>query len=213
MSGRRLSGLMLFVVAVGAPPPPSRATAQEGFAALCALLTHQAQVQLEDLELAVETDATRLAVDERIFGLLDELWENELIERLIYKAVKHRRDSSAISLRTSRYRAERQQAVLEQHHVACSTADHDDGTEHGALEQLQRDYDAAECAIRGLEVEQFQVDLEYQDEVLVSAQNLRQSDIASVQQLLTAQRDVDLTAQRLELATRRAAQCGAGPAV
>lgn len=201
---RRRVGVALSVV-LFAMSAPGSATAQEGFPALCALLTHQARIELEDLELAVATDVTRLEVDERIFALLDELWQNELIERLIYQAVKHRRDSSAISVQVGQARVSRQQAVLEQHRLACREAGAGDTS--ASLADLQAGYDTADCSIRQLEVQQFEVDLAYQQEVLTSARNLRQSDIASVQQVLTAERDVDLTQQRLELAMERAARC------
>ena len=65
-------------------------------------------------------------------------------------------------------------------------------------------YRVADCAIRGLEVDLFEVDLAYEQEVLTSARNLRQSDIASVQQVLAAERAVELTRQQLELAHQRA---------
>jgi len=43
--------------------------------------------------------------------------------------------------------------------------------------------------------------------MLQSAHDLRQSDIASRQQVLFAEQDVQLTLQQLELARRRAARC------
>ena len=208
MNSRRRIAARILGCFVVASCLPGVAAAQEGFPALCALLTHQARVELEDLGLAARMADTRLEVDEKMFQLLDDLRQNELVKRLVYKAGKHRRDAAVINLELARRRVERQGAIVEQHLLACEPADQGRATAGGDSLGRPRDrYRVADCAIRGLEVDLFEVDVAYEQEVLTSARNLRQSDIASVQEVLAAERAVELTRQQLELAHQRAERC------
>jgi hypothetical protein len=187
-------------------PPP--AAAQEGFAGLCAVLLHQEQTELEDLALTAQQDQTRLGAAEEIFMLLDELWHNDLVERLPYLGVKHRRDVAALTLERTRQQEARQLAVLEQYRLACSVPSEQGQAagNGGTIREAER-YRAADCEVRTLDVAMFEVDLEYQQELLRSALSLRQNDVASRQQVLFAERDVELTQEELGLARRRAAAC------
>jgi len=185
------------------------AAAQEGIDGLCPLFLQQQQIELEDLELAVEADETRLQVAEEIFGLLDDLWRNEIAERLFYLGVKHNRDAAEVGLHRTRRLLERQQAVVEQYRLACSASSAPEQTadEERSIEAANRLYVDADCALRALDVEAFEVDLAYYEEVLASARDLRQNDVASRQQVLFAERDLQLTLQQLEQARQRVARC------
>ncbi len=195
-----LAGLSLY---------PLPAAAQESFAELCPLLLHQTRTELEDLELSIQQEETRLVVAEEVFVLLDGLWQNDLVSRLPYLGAKHRRDAAAIALDLARMRFERQSVVVEQHRLACGepTEDEPSPGERPTREEIYERYAEADCAIRELEVTAFEIDLEYDEEVLQSALDLRQSDIASRQQVLFSDRDLQLTRQRLEQARERATRC------
>ncbi len=188
---------------------PLPVVAQEGFAGLCPLFLQQEQTELEDLELAIQQDETRLEVSEEIFFLLDGLWQNDLVERLPYLGVKHRRDAEEISLERARRRLDRQQAVVEQYRLACSTplGQEQVSDDRRALEEAYQRYLDADCELRVLDVAVFEVDLEYHQEILQSAVDLRQSDIASRQQVLFAEQDLQLTLTQLEQARQRTARC------
>ncbi len=188
---------------------PLPVVAQEGFAGLCPLFLQQEQTELEDLELAIQQDETRLEVAEEIFVLLDGLWQNDLVERLPYLGVKHRRDAEEISLERARRRLDRQQAVVEQYRLACSTplGQEQVSDDRRALEEAYQRYLDADCELRVLDVAVFEVDLEYHQEILQSAVELRQSDIASRQQVLFAEQDLQLTLTQLEQARQRTARC------
>ena len=188
---------------------PLPVVAQEGFAGLCPLFLQQEQTELEDLELAIQQDETRLEVAEEIFVLLDGLWQNDLVERLPYLGVKHRRDAEKISLERARRRLDRQQAVVEQYRLACSTplGQEQVSDDRRALEEAYQRYLDADCELRVLDVAVFEVDLEYYQEILQSAVDLRQSDIASRQQVLFAEQDAQLTLTQLEQARQRTARC------
>jgi hypothetical protein len=188
---------------------PLPVVAQDGFAGLCPLFLQQMQTELEDLELAFQLDETQLEVAEEIFVLVDGLWQNDLFERLPYLSVKHRRDAAEVSLELARRRVGRQQAVVEQYRLACSarSAQEQTSDDRRALEEAHRRYLDADCQVRVLDVAVFEVDLEYHQEILTGARDLRQSDIASRQEVLFAERDVELTLKQLAQARQRTARC------
>lgn len=188
---------------------PSAAGAQEGFAGLCSLFMQQTQAELEDLDLAVQQNETRFEVAEEIFVLVDDMWRNDLVERLPYLAVKHRRDVAEVSLEQARRRRDRQRAVVDQYGLACSASPRGQQApdDPGTIEEAHQRYLDADCELRALDVAVSEIDLEYHQEILESAIDLRQNDIASRQQVLYAERDVQLTLNELELALQRAARC------
>ena len=188
---------------------PLPVVAQDGFVGLCPLLLQQTQIELEDLDLAVQANETRLGVAEEIFVLLDGLFQNDLVERLPYLGVKHRRDVAEISLERSRRQLDRQQVVVEQYRLVCSAPVEQEHTsdDRRALEEAQQRYLDADCQVRGLDVAVFEVDLDYYQEILGSRRDLRQSDIGSRQEVLFAEQNVDLTLQQLEQARQRLARC------
>ena len=188
---------------------PLPVVAQDGFAALCPLFLQEIQTELDDLELAIQLDETRLELAEEILVLLDGLWQNDLVERLPYLEVKHHRDVAEVSLERARRRLGRQQAVVEQYRLVCSAPLAQERTpdDRRALEQAYRRYLDADCEVRVLDVLVVEVNLGHHQENLKSALDLRQSDIASRQQVLLAERDVQLMLKQLEQARQRAARC------
>ena len=201
-----VTALGVLVCALATPLP---ASAQEGFDGLCALLLHESQVELEDSGLAVSNNETRLAVDQEIFELVDGMWQNDLIERLPYLAIKHRRDVSEVTLQQSLLRRERQQASLDQYRISClsGSEQQETGEDSGTIDEARERYITAECSLRELDVQVAQINLEYHEVLLESQQSLRQNDIASRQQVLFAERDVEFDRQALTLAEQRVATC------
>ncbi len=209
MRSARHAVVMVLCVVTCTLSLPLPAGAQDGFAGLCPLFLQQEQTELEDLELAVQLDEIRLGVAEEIFALLDGLWQNDLVERLPYLGGKHRRDVAALSLDRTRRQRARQQAVIDQYRLVCSAPS--SGTQSAddrqALERARERYLDADCAVRELDVAAFEVDLAYHQEVLESARDLRRSDIASRQQVLFAEQDMQTTLDELEQARQRTARC------
>jgi len=190
--------------------PARPAVAQDALAGLCPVLLHQERIDMEDLALEVSAEETRLKVADELFVLVDEMWRNDLFQRLPYLGVKHRRDAASIALDRARRLLERQQAVVAQYALACSdsTADGPPSEVPQTLEEALERYLGADCAVRTLDVQAYQVDLEYYREVAQSSRDLRSSDIASRQQVLFAEQDVELTEQLLAQAQQRVARCG-----
>ncbi len=183
--------------------------AHDGLAALCPFFLHETQTELADLELAVQLDETRLELAEEIFVLLDGLWKIDAVERLTYLAVKHHRDVAKISLERARRRLERQQAVVEQYRLVCSALFSEERApeKRRALEQAYQRYLDSDCEVRALDVAVIEVNLGHLQENLKSALDLRENEIVSRQQVILAERDVELMLKRLEQARQRAARC------
>lgn len=206
---RRIVTSSLCVI-VCALAPATPAAAQEGLDGLCSLFLQQQTIEVEELEASAQMDETRLAVAEEVFFLLDGMWQNDLVERLPYVGGKYRRDVAAISLERTRAQLARQQAAVQQYRLACSAPaeGEPDPDAPETAEEAYAQYLVAECAVRTLEVAAFEIELEYQEELLRSSVNLRQNDIASRQQVLFDERDVDLTRVQLEQARQRTGRCG-----
>jgi len=183
--------------------------AQDGLTALCPFLLQETQTELDDLELAIQLDETRLGLAEEIFVLLDGLWKSDLVERLLYLETKHHRDVSKVSLERARRRLERQRAVVEQYRLVCTApiAEETPPGRRRAIERAFQRYLEADCEVRKLDVAVVEVNLGHHQENLESALDLRDSEIASRQQVLLAERDVELMLEQLEHAKRRVARC------
>jgi hypothetical protein len=207
LSRRFLPALVCAVAVLVVSPLP--AAAQEGFEGLCSLLRLQHRLELEDLELEVQHDETRLRVAEELYALVEGLWQNDIMERLPYMGVKHRRDAALVSLELSRQELERQHAIFDQYELACAPPSEEQRSSEGggSIEEAFARYEVADCAVRELEVRAFEVDLEYYNEVLDASQSLRLNDVASRQQVLFAERDVEVTEQQLAQARRRVERC------
>ena len=188
---------------------PLPALAQDGLAALCPFLLQETQTDLDDLELAIQLDETRLLLAEEIFVLLDGLWQNDAVERLTYLEGKHHRDVAEVSLERARQRLVRQHAVLEQYRLVCSAAFAEEPApkKQPALERAYQRYLEADCEVRALDVKVVEVNLGHHQENLKSILELRANEIASRLQVLLAERDVELMLKELEQARQRSARC------
>ncbi len=175
--------------------------AHDGLDPLCPFLLQERQIELDNLELAVQLDQTRLGVAEEVFVLLDGLWNNDAVERLAYLAGKHHRDTARVSLERARRRVERQQAVVEQYRLVCSTPVEEQ------LSSAYRRYRETDCEVRALDIKVIEINLEHHRENLASILDLLENEVASRHQVILEERDVELMQKQLEQARQRAARC------
>ena len=156
-----------------------------------------------------QLDETRLELAEEILVLLDGLWKNDAVERLIYLEGKHHRDVAKVSLKRARRRLERQQAVVEQYRLVCSAPLSEERAPETrrALEQAYQRYLEVDCEVRALDLAIVEVNLGHHQENLKSALDLREDEIVSREQVILAKRDVELMLKQLEQARQRAARC------
>lgn len=182
---------------------------QDGLDALCPLLLHEREAELDDLELEIRLDETQLALAEEIFSFQDGLWKEDMTQRLRYLAAKHHRDLARVTLERSKRRLERQRAVVDEYRVVCEAdpPGHGEKEHEGTLEEAHRRYLAADCRVRELDVEVVEVNIGHHEETLKSAENLRRDDIASREQVMFAERDVEMMRRELEHAEQRVTAC------
>lgn len=187
----------------------SIATAADGFDLICPLVLHQEQVNREEREIAVDLAVSRLAAAESIFDLVDRLWKEEAVQRIVYLAAKHDRDVAAINVKRQRLRLKRQEAESEQYAIACASV----GSEEAVADRRERfnqaleRYLQADCHRIGKELAIAEVDLAYSTEVLVSVRDLRENSVGTRQDVIRAERDVALAGKRVEHHRRRVQAC------
>ena len=72
---------------------------------------------------AFDLAVSRLAAAESIFTLVDQLWENDAVERMVYLTAKRDHDVAEIELTRPRLLLMRREAEIEQYEVTCSIVD------------------------------------------------------------------------------------------
>jgi hypothetical protein len=171
--------------------------------AVCVAMLDDERVQLADHELKVELAKLRLAAFEKICDLVDGLWEEQAIERMIWLEARHDRDASRLELERARLILERQQGLVERLRSVCG------GEGEKAVPEARRRYLQADCEQQAKAVEVARVDLEFAKEWLTSVRALREGSIgtATAQDVILAELDVELEQARLEDATARTKAC------
>jgi len=179
---------------------------------LCRLLLHEEQREREDLEIQLRLARSELAAREEIMVLLEGLWKIQGVERLLYVTGKHDRDLAKIEVERRRLLVEAQEAFLEQYRAYCaalSSGKPPTAERLGVIDPIWERYLRADCDAIGQERSAAEVDLEYEREVLASVLDLRESDVATRQDVILAELDVRTAEERVAHARGRAERCRA----
>ena len=179
---------------------------------LCRSLLLEEERALSDLQLEVDLARSRESAAGKIFDLLERLRRNGHVERMSYLAGKHDRDIAALAVRRWEVKVQRQDALLQQYRAVCGAVDGGSslsGERRAEGEVAARRYISLDCDIRILDVSIHEVDLAYQKELKDSVQELRRGEVATAQDVIVAERNLEMAGQRLEQARRRNATCQA----
>jgi len=177
----------------------------------CTFLTHQEQIDLDELNLDLDLARSEKQAAAEIFELVDGLWKNDAIERMVYLASKNDRDRTALNVDRLGQFILRQQAILDQYRTLCAVLN---GAEKSAeLKQANTRYLEADCAAREVEIKIGEVDVEYTRERVASVHDLRSNKVATRQDVIVAERNEKMSLQRLEDARARVAACRPEPGV
>jgi hypothetical protein len=173
--------------------------------AICTLILYQERRDLDEWELGVDLAKTRLAAAESIFELVDALWKEDLIERFIHLTAQHERDVARIDVKRQALLVKRQEALTEQFASLCSG----DGSQETQTrrEEAYRRYLQADCHRTGKDLAIAEVDLAYLSEVLESVHDLRENDVATRQDVIRAEEDVENARRRVEHYAPRVNAC------
>ena len=202
--------MMLCVLGTGATPVSS--TSDETIAPACRFLLYEEQVERQEIALDLDLAQSESAAAQEIFTLLDKLWKNDAVERLLYLAGKHDRDVTRLDVERKQMLLERQDALIEHYSLLCEAATSEDSeNQRGAVDEAFLRYRQADCTVRAREIAMAEVELEYAREVLVSYRDLREHDVASRQQIIFAERDFEMAQKRLAQSKARHEQCRREP--
>ena len=187
----------------------SATTADEAAHPICPLVLHQERVYLEERELAVDLAVSRLAAAESIFTLVDQLWEKDAVERMVYLAAKHDRDVAEIEMKRQRLLLKRQEAEVEQYASVCSAPGSEEtaADRRARFDEARRQYLQVDCHRIGKDLAIAEIDLTYRSEVLASVRDLRKHNVATAQDVIRAVRDADMARKRVERQGRRVRDC------
>ncbi len=178
--------------------------AEDRSASLCRLLLEQARTEIGDHELAVQQAETERQAAAEIFALVDGLWKKQLIERLIFLRARHNKDVTRLAVAREKNVLQRGLAERDQYSALCGGGDNRSGR---SVDEAFRTYRETDCDLRGLNAEIAKVELAFRKEVRDSVLDLRKNDVATRQQVIAAERNVELVRQELENALARWQAC------
>jgi hypothetical protein len=176
---------------------------------VCRLVLLEEETDLEDRALDLDLARSEAIAMEQIFKLIDSLWKEDAIERIVFLAAKHDHDVARLAVEEGRLRVARQEALVEQYRLVC-----DDIAPGRTSEDRQDDLDAAhkrhrgaECDLLDVRAETAAVDLEYSLEVLASVMDLRKHNVATRQDVILAEMNVETAEKRVKQTGQRAKRC------
>ena len=204
-----IRGLGITASILGALVVSPLAAADEAVHPICPLVLHQERVDHEERELAVDLAVSRLAASESIFTLVDQLWENDAAERMVYLAAKHDRDVAEIQVKRQRLLLKRQEAEVEQYASVCSPLDSGETApdRRARRNETHRQYLQVDCHRIGKDLAIAEVDLAYRNELLASVRDLRKHNVATRPDVIRAERDVEMARKRVDQHGRRVREC------
>ncbi|MGD8377766.1 MAG: hypothetical protein PVF68_16660 [Acidobacteriota bacterium] len=166
---------------------------------ICTFLLHEAMFDREDQALEVQLALTRRGAAEDIFKMLDGLWRNDALPRMVHLRGKYDQDIARLEVTRQQILLRRQEAIVEFFRSLCSSP------ESGAGDGLPDGYLQADCDARGIAAEIAAVELAFRETLLESYRDLRREDVASASDVILQERDVELArASREDLAGRHA---------
>lgn len=217
MSFLSRSGIPLLVAVSLALAGSLPAPAAEIYPPLCDLVIHQERLDLEEYRLLLDLARSDFAAYEEIFGLIEALWREDAIERMVYVEAKYDRDSARLALESADLVVERQQALIEQYRLACDgTSFRKAGERSRVMQRALQRYRKSHCDSLAKNAQSARLQLEFQRELLANVRDLRENNVATRPQLILAELEVRKEEQRLADATRREQACRAtlaGPEV
>jgi hypothetical protein len=176
---------------------------------VCELMLHEEQLELEEYQLDLVLARSDFAAYEKIFAMVEELWGDGAIERMVYLESRYDRDAARLALARADLVVERQEALIEQYRLACDrpAAPGTAGSGTRASREALRRYRLAHCEALSKAVEETEVKLAFDREMLASVLDLRAGRVATRQAVILAELDVEKGEERLADTKRRVVAC------
>jgi hypothetical protein len=176
-------------------------------AVVCPLAVHEAQVELEDAELEARLARSGFAAYESIFALIEGLLQAEAVDKMTYLRARYDRDAARLALERADLLLARQAATVEQYRLACGTAGDGARARTAAEADAYRRYLQADCDQQAKAIEVARTNLEFNTSYRDSILDLRQGQVATRQEVILAELDVEQETLRLADARARAESC------
>ena len=177
---------------------------------LCGLTMERSQVAVDEYALAAEIAVTERETAAEIFALVDELWEAQAVDRRLYLTAKRDRDVTAIQVKRRQLQLERAKAARDQYAAVCSSAR--TTPDRQQLERALARYRQLDCHRIGKDLAIAEVELDYAREILASVRELRVEDVATRQDVIRAERDLEQQEIRVRRQRARVEACKASGA-
>jgi len=178
---------------------------------LCRFLTADVREERDDLELEFDLSRSELDAAEQIYGMVESLWKEDAIERIVFLLARHDREAARLEVERSRLQLERQEAIVDQYRYFCLLLEDGRSDEHRAgLDAAFERYRETQCGVLERDLAIAAVDLEYLREFLKSILELREGDVATRQDVIRAERDVEMAQKRVESGKGRVTACRDG---
>jgi hypothetical protein len=193
---------VVFLIAVS-----FHATAQDLAGSVCRVAIYDETSELEDSKLAVELARSRFEAFEKIFKMIEGLWEGKAIPRMDYVKAKYDQDAARLQLDKSGLLLERQGALVQQYRLICRETEGEKADLQKALWEAYLHYRRADCEAQAKGVEVAETNLTYNREYLENILRLRSQNFATQTQVIMAELDVELEEKSLEDAKQRTSVC------
>ncbi len=176
---------------------------------ICRMQLHEEGVELTDAALEMDLSRSNLAAFEQIFKLIEGLRKIDGVDRMSYLRAKYDRDAARLSLEKADLILRRQSALIEQYRLICDGGNANlPADERGrALETSHRRYLQADCDAQAKAIEVADVNLTFNREWLASILDLRRGSVATAQDVIRAELDVEREEKSLADAKRRVEVC------
>ena len=180
------------------------AASQDLSGPVCEVMIYDENGELEDSRIDVDRDVSNYEAYQKIFKMIEGLWEGKTIPRMDYIKAKYDQDAARLELERSRLVLERQAALVEQYRLICSASVPD---RNEAIRKAYLRYRRADCDSKAKSIEVAVTNLEYNREYLKSILDLKKEKFATDVQVVMAELDVELEEKSLADARRRTEEC------
>jgi outer membrane protein TolC len=188
---------------------PGTAASQDLSDSVCRVVIYDKKTELEDARIAVDLARSRFEAYEKIFKMIEGLWEAKTIPRMDYIKAKYDQDAARLELERYGFILARQAALVEQYRLICGGKDFEKEARKNAIRAAYLHYRRSDCDALAKGIEVASTNLEFNREYLENILNLRKENYATNTDVIMAKLDVELEEKRLADAKQRTTVCHA----
>ena len=200
---------LLFVIPLLSVAAVLPARSQDLAAPVCELVIYDESVDLEDFKIDVDLARSNFEAYQKIFRMIEGLWEGKTIPRMDYTKAKYDQDAAGLELERAGLLLKMQAALVEQYRLICNSANMDTDEREQAIRDAYLQYRSSDCDSKAKSIEVAETNLEYYREYLKSILELKREKFATDVQVVLAELDVELEEKNLADAKRRTGICRA----